>query len=165
MDSTQFYTYLWLRSDGTPYYVDKGSGQRAFKNQGRKVHRPESRSRILIQICPSEKEAFEKERWYISLFGRKDISTGILHNHTEGGEGASGAKRTEETKQKIRNILIGNKRNLGGTHTEEYKKKVSQRCKGIKLSIEHVEKLRSAHKGKPWSQSRRAAQEARHGQR
>src|ERR1039457_4599489 len=75
-----FYTYLYLREDGTPYYVGKGKGKRAFTNQGRSVRRPKDISRILIQRWFNEDEAFEIERYYIRLFGRKDIGTGLLRN-------------------------------------------------------------------------------------
>jgi hypothetical protein len=85
-----FYTYLWLRYDGTPYYVGKGRDNRGFINDGHCVHCPDDSSRILIQYHPSEQEAFEAEVFFISYFGRKDLGTGILYNRTDGGEGNSG---------------------------------------------------------------------------
>jgi len=76
-----FYTYLWLRENGTPYYAGKGHGTRAF----RKGCPP--RERIIIQEWTSEGEAFEAERLLIACYGRKDNGTGILRNYTDGGEG------------------------------------------------------------------------------
>lgn len=42
-----FYTYFWLRENGTPYYVGKGTGDRAFTSRGHRVKRPKHTSRIL----------------------------------------------------------------------------------------------------------------------
>ena len=97
-----FYTYLWFRRQGTPYYVGKGSGKRAYQNKDHCVRRPKDRALIFVQFWESEKKAFEMEKWYISFFGRKDLGTGILRNMTDGGDGPSGWVPTEETKAKIR---------------------------------------------------------------
>jgi hypothetical protein len=108
---TQFYTYLWLREDGTPYYVGKGNGRRAFiHHKTHCEHRPKSNARIFVQYWESEDKAFEMEKWYISLFGRKDAGTGILHNRTDGGQGQAGNHHSDETKEKMRNAQLGKKK-------------------------------------------------------
>lgn len=97
-----FYTYLWLREDGTPYYVGKGTGNRAFKRGQRKaVFPPRDVSRILIQEFVSEPEAFEAEKFLISYYGRKDLGLGDLRNLTDGGDGASGFKHSEKRCQEL----------------------------------------------------------------
>ena len=63
-----FYTYLWLREDGTPYYVGKGSGRRAFNKQGHISNCPDS-DRVLIQEHADEAEAFEAENALEKLEG------------------------------------------------------------------------------------------------
>ena len=91
-----FYTYAWLRENGVPYYIGKGKGRRAW----RKGH-PKGRVLILKKDL-SEREAFKHETYMISVFGRKDLGTGVLVNFTDGGEGSSGYLHTEATKQKMR---------------------------------------------------------------
>jgi hypothetical protein len=83
---SHFYSYLWLRQDGSPYYVGKGSGLRAYKKQSHRVPPPPVQSRILIFPQESEADAFQSEKDLIALFGRKDIGTGILRNLTDGGD-------------------------------------------------------------------------------
>jgi hypothetical protein len=108
-----YYTYLWLREDGTPYYVGKGTGTRAWRKGA------PHRDRVLVQEFPSEEDAFLSERFLIALYGRKDLGTGILMNCTDGGDGSSGAKRSEEFKKKLRAA------NMGKTLTPEHRKKLS----------------------------------------
>jgi hypothetical protein len=108
----EYYTYAYLREDGTPYYIGKGKGSRAYKKSNR-VFPPPPKSRIiLLKENLTEQEAFRHEKYMIAVFGRKDLGTGILHNRTDGGDGVSGAKlpKTEEHKKKISNSHIGKKR-------------------------------------------------------
>ena len=55
----------------------------------------------------SWEEACEKEKEFISLYGRKDRNLGTLINMTDGGGGTIGYKHTNETKEKIRLTSTG----------------------------------------------------------
>jgi hypothetical protein len=83
----EYYTYLWLRENGSPYYAGKGRGSRGFESDGHRVKRPPTRDRIIIQYWDSEEEAFEAEVFLIDYYGRKDLGTGCLTNLTAGGIG------------------------------------------------------------------------------
>lgn len=113
----QSYVYLWLRNDGTPYYVGKGTGRRGFINNQHSVHRPTSTDRIIAQEYETEQEAFQAEAFFISFFGRIDDSTGCLRNHTIGGLGGSrGVKpysRTEQHRRQLSARMIGNRASVG----------------------------------------------------
>ena len=111
---SDFYTYAYLREDGTPYYIGKGRGDRAYNVYSHRkngVHVPLDHARILfLKKHLTEKEALDHEKYIIHVLGRKDLNTGILRNRTDGGDGASGAIRTEEHKIRVRGQNNGNSR-------------------------------------------------------
>jgi hypothetical protein len=111
-----FYTYLWLREydstfpAGTPYYVGKGRGRRAFR--GGTQHRfrpPKNKEAIIIQEWPDENSAFEGEKFLIAMYGRIDNGTGCLRNLTDGGEGSSGhpTSKLQKLKASKQGKIIG----------------------------------------------------------
>ena len=159
-----FYVYVFLREDGTPYYVGKGKGKRCYSNDGRTFPRPSDTSRILkLKQNLTEEESFKYERYYIFLYGRKDNGTGILRNLTDGGEGMSGHIPSSETIQKrsqtLKEYWKGRERpsphNKGIPMTEEQKINLSLKRKGIP-NPEHSKRMKgnknSVGKRKPMSQ-------------
>lgn len=116
MENCYIYIYLDQRYTGTwqykdlifnyrPFYIGKGSGKRldshlidsslkriSFKNsiiKAIKKDLDEVPLHYKIYENLSEEEAFFIEKELINHFGRLDIKTGILANHTNGGIGAN----------------------------------------------------------------------------
>ena len=128
----EFYTYAYLREDGTPYYIGKGKLDRIYKKGKGQIKPPKDKSRIIfLKQNLTEEQSFRHEIYMIAVFGRKDLGTGILRNRTDGGEGASGAVRSEETRRKLSQSKKGNKNGMFGHKlSEETRKKLKERMSG-----------------------------------
>lgn len=146
-----YFIYMYSDQNDIPFYIGKGKGNRWRPSH----HVHNTRSHVSGKIKSigienvkvyflyrdlTEEEAFKYERYYISVFGRKDNGTGILTNHTDGGEG-SGYTPSEETKQKISEALMGH------FVSKETKRKIGKGLKGKKrtpFSEETKQKMKEA---------------------
>lgn len=168
----EFYTYMWLREDGTPYYVGKGSGKRAYTSQGHIVHSPKEPECIVIYPAESEADAFETEVTLVWYYGRKDLGTGCLRNLTDGGENPpnwKGKKRSEHQRTSLsatkkgvplseahKAALTGVKKSGISFWKGKKRPPLSPECKA-KIKITRTG-MSISTKGKPWTEARRAAQ-------
>lgn len=111
-----FYTYAYLREDGTPYYIGKGKGKRWYYKYGKNCKPPKDKSRIIkLKQNLTEEEAFKHEVYMIAIFGKKCDGTGILMNIADGGNappkiyGDNHHMKTEEYKKRVSEKLTGRK--------------------------------------------------------
>lgn len=118
----KYYVYLHRRlSDNKPFYVGKGSGRRAWSEQGRNKHWLNTRNKhgICVEILfdgLTENEAFDCE---IDAIKELLYFAYPLTNMSTGGEGAS-YKRSEETKKKMSVAFKGRK------HSKETRQRIGK---------------------------------------
>ena len=132
----EYYTYAYLREDGTPYYVGKGKKRKVGNAYSRTLAKHNNISippqdRILIlKHFDLEFDAYKHEMYIIDVFGRKDLGTGILHNKSAGGEGVSNVSQ----EQRERNSRL----HRGKVLSPETRKKMSETrlARGYKPSEE-----------------------------
>lgn len=133
-----FYVYLHIKeTNGEPFYVGKGKGSRGYSKHNRSKYwnnivNKYNFDTILLEINLTEEDAFEKEKYWINRIGRDKLC-----NMTDGGEGKSCKKHTEEHKNNLSKKMYGNKINLNRTPWN----------KGLKYSNELKNKFSNAKKG------------------
>jgi hypothetical protein len=170
-----FYTYCYLDKKGKPYYIGKGTGGRInHPHHGCFVVLPPPERRLFLKTGLTEDEAFKHEVYMIAVLGRKDLGLGPLVNLTNGGEGTSGWKMTQEVKNKIGAANSGRERldmmgdnnpmrdpeiakvvaetKRGKPRDEVTRKKIKRTLTGRKDSVEVKHRKSQAQKGKKKSE-------------
>lgn len=166
-----YYIYAYLRKDGTPYYIGKGSGRRAWdKSHSTKV--PDRSRVIIMENGLTEIGAYALERRYIRWWGRRDIGTGILRNMSDGGEGRSGF--SEDARKKL-SESSRNRKPYSPGHSQmmsemlrkrwsdpEFRAKMSERHKGRPKSEDHRRKIGESQVNKVVSEESKKKQSQSH---
>ncbi len=134
--------YYYLREDfSSPFYVGYGRPRRInarhSRRNGAEILPPRER-RWIVKSGLSKEEAIELEIKHITLW-KRECDGGVLLNQNLGGEGKpggqktkgfSGRKHTEEAKKKISEKVAGkNNPSYGVPCNEERKRKISERAK------------------------------------
>ena len=154
------YTYSHNKPDGTPFYIGKGSGRRAFTKRTNPYWKNiVAKYGYEVQILShwdTEKEALNHEVLLIACM--KDMGIELC-NLTEGGEGATGYQHSEEHKASLKGNTYGASTwgltFKGKKHSEESRAKMSymrignKNKLGKKISEKSKAKISASNLGKP----------------
>jgi hypothetical protein len=149
--------YRHIRLDNRkPFYIGIGINERrahSLKGRNKYWQRVVDKCGYEVQILfddISYDDAKEKEKEFIALYGRYNISKGLLCNLTDGGDGSIGYKPTEEALLKISETSKGRSKNreqierwkskMNFEKSEETRLKISKSLSGRKYSKERIEK-------------------------
>jgi hypothetical protein len=155
----RYYIYEHVRLDRNEvFYVGKGTVKKTnpYGRSQEKSRRSDLWKKVInktdyeIRIVfedEDEKVVFSKEVELIKLYGRKDLSLGPLVNFTDGGDGTSGAIRSDEFKKKVSNFhsnkKVSNETKLLIQEKRKNQVMTKEHCKNISLG------LMGKTKGKP----------------
>jgi hypothetical protein len=138
-----YYVYAYLRKDGTPYYIGKGCGYRAWQRH-KNVKTPDNSSIVILENNLTEVGALAIERRMIAWHGREFNKTGILQNKTEGGDGCRGLSNPGS--------VPWNAGIKTGPQSAEWRKAISDSLKGKPKSDTQRKKQSDTMKGStPWN--------------
>lgn len=148
--SRKYYVYIHRRqSDGRIFYVGKGCDRRAYSTYKRgkwweKVSSKHGRIVEIVRHFQSEHSALDFEITLIAFFRMSQP----LVNITDGGDGVSGLRHSEESKAKMSGPRPNAKQWLKGCNAPDYLKEKWRKAKlGKKQSPEHAEKSRTNKTG------------------
>lgn len=127
------YVYRHIRLDkNEPFYIGISNINDDYKRAHKKTCRNKHWTNIIkntnydVDILIDDltiEQAKEKEKEFISLYGRVDLGTGCLVNLTDGGEGILNMNENSELRNKLSKAAIGKKM------TNEAKKKMGDNQK------------------------------------
>jgi len=147
MATVPYYTYMHTRNDtGQPFYIGKGTGRRAWDDRRSKrgahwsnVAQMHGHEVHILARWETEKEAHDHEIFLIDTMRSMGIK---LVNKSNGGEGTSGYKWSEQSRAKLSITQSANNRGeknpmFGRKHSEHAKQKQAAKKDGVYVGSRH----------------------------